>query len=79
MKLNALYYISFAFAGDKANHVPALHVPQLYYFVAAATFFGWPVLISGKLGLKGLAHGVWGRMFGGKMYSGFITFIATVC
>ncbi|KAF8202972.1 glucosyltransferase [Pholiota molesta] len=53
--------------GDKANHVPALHVPQLYYFVAAATFFGWPVLISGKLGLKGLAHGVWGRMFGGKM------------
>ncbi|KAF9481684.1 glucosyltransferase [Pholiota conissans] len=53
--------------GDKANHVPALHVPQLYYFVAAATFFGWPVLISGKLGFKGLARGVWGRMFGGKL------------
>ncbi|KAG5648241.1 hypothetical protein DXG03_006199 [Asterophora parasitica] len=30
--------------GDKANHVPAFHVPQLYYFIAFTTAFGWPAL-----------------------------------
>ncbi|KDR84862.1 hypothetical protein GALMADRAFT_233298 [Galerina marginata CBS 339.88] len=53
--------------GDKANHIPTLHIPQLYYFVASATFFGWPVLISGKGGVSGLIRGVWTRMFGNKI------------
>ncbi|KJA26077.1 glycosyltransferase family 59 protein [Hypholoma sublateritium FD-334 SS-4] len=48
--------------GDKVNHTPVLHVPQLYYFVAAATFFGWPVLISGPGGAQGLVNGVRSRM-----------------
>ena len=25
--------------GDKSNHVPTLHIPQLYYFVSFSTFF----------------------------------------
>jgi alpha-1,2-glucosyltransferase len=53
--------------GDKSNHVPALHVPQLYYFVTTATFFGWPALLSGSQGTRKLTQGVWKRMFGGKM------------
>ena len=32
--------------GDKSNHIPAFHVPQLYYFVAFATAFGWPALVG---------------------------------
>ncbi len=54
--------------GDKENHTPVLHVPQLYYFIAAATFFGWPVLISGPGGAEAVANGVRGRMFGSKSY-----------
>ncbi|KAH9836500.1 glucosyltransferase [Rhodofomes roseus] len=50
--------------GDKSNHVPALHIPQLYYFVGFATMMGWPALISGKGGLSALARDVWNRMFG---------------
>ncbi|KAH9919109.1 glucosyltransferase [Fomitopsis serialis] len=50
--------------GDKSNHVPALHIPQLYYFVGFATIMGWPALISGKGGLYALAREVWKRMFG---------------
>ncbi|KLO20504.1 glucosyltransferase [Schizopora paradoxa] len=49
--------------GDKSNHVPALHVPQVYYFVGFATLFGWPALISGP-GAVALAKGVRSRMFG---------------
>ncbi|KIM48319.1 glycosyltransferase family 59 protein [Hebeloma cylindrosporum] len=52
--------------GDKSNHIPSFQVPQLYYFVAAATFFGWPVLISGAGGAPALARNVWSRMFGSK-------------
>lgn len=51
-------------AGDKANHVPAFHVPQMYYFFAFATAFGWPVLATGDGGILGLAQGVGSRMFG---------------
>ena len=51
-------------AGDKANHVPAFHVPQMYYFFAFATVFGWPALASGDGGILGLAQGVGSRMFG---------------
>ncbi|KAL8287636.1 hypothetical protein RQP46_003494 [Phenoliferia psychrophenolica] len=32
--------------GDKTNHVPTLHVPQLYYFFAFAGAFLAPVLLS---------------------------------
>jgi alpha-1,2-glucosyltransferase len=50
--------------GDKSNHIPSLHIPQLYYFVVAATSFGWPVLISGAGGASALGRNVWRRMFG---------------
>ncbi|KDQ54880.1 glycosyltransferase family 59 protein [Jaapia argillacea MUCL 33604] len=33
--------------GDKSNHIPSFHVPQLYYFLGFFTAFAWPVLISG--------------------------------
>ncbi|KAG2156533.1 glycosyltransferase family 59 protein [Suillus bovinus] len=36
--------------GDKSNHVPSFHVPQLYYFIAFATIIGWPVVICGEGG-----------------------------
>ncbi|CDO75880.1 hypothetical protein BN946_scf184672.g13 [Trametes cinnabarina] len=52
--------------GDKANHVPAFHVPQLYYFVGFATAFGWPALLSGPSGVSILLHDVFSRMFGSK-------------
>lgn len=57
-----------AIIGDKANHIPAFHVPQLYYFIGFTTAFGWPVLISGG-DPRILVHDVWKRMFGGKMCS----------
>ncbi|KAJ8703038.1 glucosyltransferase [Pleurotus ostreatus] len=50
--------------GDKSNHIPSLHIPQVYYFVAFSTAFGWPVLISGEGGILGLLSEVWNRMFG---------------
>ncbi|OCH88591.1 glucosyltransferase [Obba rivulosa] len=52
--------------GDKSNHIPAFHVPQLYYFVGFATILGWPALISAEGGIKGLLREVWARMFGSK-------------
>ncbi|KAH7883874.1 glucosyltransferase [Phlebopus sp. FC_14] len=53
--------------GDKTNHVPALHVPQLYYFIAFATIFGWPAVVSGHGGVLGVTKEVVSRMFGSKM------------
>ncbi|KAF9498104.1 glucosyltransferase [Pleurotus eryngii] len=50
--------------GDKSNHIPSLHIPQVYYFVAFSTAFGWPVLISGEGRILGLLSEVWNRMFG---------------
>lgn len=32
--------------GDKTNHVPVLHFPQLLYFVVFSTAFGWPALLG---------------------------------
>jgi alpha-1,2-glucosyltransferase len=52
--------------GDKSNHVPSFHLPQLYYFVAFATIMGWPALASGDSGWKMLANGVRDRIFGNK-------------
>jgi len=52
--------------GDKSNHVPAFHVPQLYYFVAFATALGWPALISGSPGARKLVQDIRYRMFGSR-------------
>jgi len=52
--------------GDKANHIPAFHVPQIYYFVAFSTVMGWPALVSGGDGLGPLVHGIAARMCGTK-------------
>ncbi|KAJ7169447.1 glucosyltransferase [Mycena filopes] len=53
--------------GDKSNHIPSLHIPQVYYFFAFSTAFGWPALISGEGGAVGLARQVQQRMFGSKL------------
>ncbi|KAL5495666.1 ALG10 [Sanghuangporus weigelae] len=50
--------------GDKSNHVPVLHIPQLYYFFACATLFGWPALVSGPGGPFRILNDVKTRMFG---------------
>lgn len=52
--------------GDKSNHVPVLHIPQIFYFLGFATIFGWPALISGPGGPLGLWKEVTYRMFGSK-------------
>ncbi|KAI8995441.1 glucosyltransferase [Trametes punicea] len=52
--------------GDKANHIPAFHVPQLYYFVGFAAIFGWPALISTPGGMIALLRGVHVKMFGSR-------------
>lgn len=59
---------SWYLLGDKSNHTPVLHIPQLYYFVASATFFGWPVLLDGFQGAQKLINDVWDRMFSDKMF-----------
>ncbi|EIW86477.1 glycosyltransferase family 59 protein [Coniophora puteana RWD-64-598 SS2] len=41
--------------GDKSNHVPVFHVPQLFYFVAFSTVMGWPALVFGQEGGGGIA------------------------
>ena len=54
------------YQGDKSNHIPAIHIPQLYYFITAATFFGWPALVSEPRGVLNLVRDVRKRMLGGK-------------
>lgn len=58
--------MGFRVAGDKANHVPVLHVPQMYYFIAFATLMGWPAVVFGHDGPVKLASEVVSRMFGSK-------------
>lgn len=60
--------ISSHSSGDQANHIPSLHIPQLYYFVAFSGVLGWPVLVSGGGGVFTLMREVWSRMFGNKLY-----------
>ncbi|QRV76700.1 alpha-1,2-glucosyltransferase [Ceratobasidium sp. AG-Ba] len=60
--------------GDKSNHVPALHVPQIYYFTAFASCFGLPVLASTEGGVARLAGDVLWRMFGGKWYPAILDY-----
>ncbi|KAF9510697.1 glycosyltransferase family 59 protein [Hydnum rufescens UP504] len=50
--------------GDKSNHIPQLHVPQLHYFVGFSTALGLPVLVSGPGGPVYLFRQVRNRMFG---------------
>ncbi|EJD55635.1 glucosyltransferase, partial [Auricularia subglabra TFB-10046 SS5] len=50
--------------GDKSNHIPTLHVPQFYYFVAFSAILGWPILISGPGGPLQLVREVKSRMAG---------------
>lgn len=54
--------------GDKSNHIPSFHVPQLYYFIAFTSALGWPVLLSSPEGIFGLIRDVRGRMFGSKLW-----------
>lgn len=54
------------FSGDKSNHVPSLHPPQLYYYIAFAMIMGWPALISGDSGWKMLVNDVQGRIIGNR-------------
>lgn len=41
----------------------------MYYFVAFASLFGWPVLICGEGGVFALVREVRKRMFGGLRYA----------
>ncbi|KAF8592061.1 glycosyltransferase family 59 protein [Ramaria rubella] len=50
--------------GDKSNHIPVLHIPQIYYFVGFATLFAWPALASYDGGPLALVRAVSWRMFG---------------
>jgi len=56
------------YPGDKSNHIPALHIPQLFYFYAFSTAFGWPVLLFSGVGKTagpvGLVKEVIARMVG---------------
>ncbi|WFC99684.1 dolichyl-P-Glc:Glc2Man9GlcNAc2-PP-dolichol alpha-1,2-glucosyltransferase [Malassezia yamatoensis] len=38
--------------GDKANHQPSFHLPQILYFFAFALFVGWPALLPTLRGLQ---------------------------
>ncbi|KAL1749109.1 glycosyltransferase family 59 protein [Schizophyllum fasciatum] len=53
--------------GDKSNHTPALHIPQLYYLIACATAFCWPALLRIVSRPLSLPAQVWRKMFGGKL------------
>jgi hypothetical protein len=59
----------FRDVGDKSNHVPAMHIPQVYYFIGFSTAMGWPVLLSGAGGLSLLFREVRRRMFGSARYA----------
>ncbi|EJD04392.1 glucosyltransferase [Fomitiporia mediterranea MF3/22] len=58
--IDAIIFAAFVYwnggivLGDKSNHIPALHIPQLYYFVGFTIVFGWPALVGGPLGVIGL-------------------------
>lgn len=56
---------TFCAIGDKSNHIPQLHIPQMYYFLGFTTFMGFPVLITRRGGPIRLIRDVLDRMFGG--------------
>jgi hypothetical protein len=55
-------------SGDKSNHIPSFHVPQLYYFVGFASLMGWPVLAGYPGGPSALLKDIYWRMFGTQLY-----------
>ncbi|TFK30382.1 glucosyltransferase [Coprinopsis marcescibilis] len=55
--------------GDKSNHVPTVHIPQIYYFVGFTTILGWPILLSYQGGPGALVKDVAYRTFGSKVRS----------
>ena len=61
--------LTFRTKGDKSNHVPSTHIPQLYYFVVFATFFGWPMLVGAPGGPLRLIKNVYSCMFGARHVS----------
>ncbi|KZT06292.1 glycosyltransferase family 59 protein [Laetiporus sulphureus 93-53] len=63
--------------GDKSNHVPAFHIPQVYYFVAFSTIIGWPALLLGQDGARALVQEVWTRMFGSRR-NAIVTVVASL-
>jgi len=60
--------------GDKKNHIPVVHIPQLFYFVAFATLFAWPVLLSYEGGPLALLRDVKKRMVGSTEYAILLPF-----
>lgn len=64
--------------GDKANHVPVMHVPQLYYFIAFATLLGWPAVVLNHDGPTKLAAEVLKRMIGTKRRIIFTAFLSVL-
>ncbi|KZO94958.1 glycosyltransferase family 59 protein [Calocera viscosa TUFC12733] len=50
--------------GDRANHVPTPHLVLPLYFAVFATGLAAPLLLTGPLGVVGLAKIVLGKMFG---------------
>jgi alpha-1,2-glucosyltransferase len=36
--------------GHQEHHIATLHTPQLFYFLAFSTIFGWPVLLNEGVG-----------------------------
>ncbi|KAG8994174.1 glucosyltransferase [Tulasnella sp. 427] len=61
--------------GDKSNHVPVIHIPQVYYGVAFATAFGWPILFTGRHGVFRLLKNIYLRSFWTKWYTSRTIFI----
>ncbi|KAF8342782.1 glucosyltransferase [Cantharellus anzutake] len=68
--------------GDKSNHIPQMHIPQLFYFVGFCTALGFPVLIGGPGGLihlvkaiVSLIAGTWRRLL---LYVTFCVLTGTI-
>ena len=59
-------------SGDKANHIPSFHIPQVYYFIGFSTAFGWPVLLSANGGPRSLVRDVQYRMLGTRRCFAFL-------
>ncbi|KAK7694275.1 hypothetical protein QCA50_001456 [Cerrena zonata] len=52
--------------GDKSNHVPVFHIPQMYYFLGFSSLLGLPALVDGRIRARTLVQDIWKRMFGSK-------------
>ncbi len=59
--------LEFGKLGHQQHHIATIHTPQLFYFLAFSTIFGWPVLLNEGIGkaVKGtlkMGLGTVGRM-----------------